>query len=159
MARACTAVAIWSEIIETGCNPVAEFGALWVDSFTQIQAVVKSFSSRSAIALENNKISTMGSIRRQWDAITWCGCLLQLKEDGHDPDSVLKEQEKTASRAAKLTGGKRVSVKNLMDIEKATLELLIADVSKNGPERTCFTDDAFSNKRLLPGCILSGCVR
>ena len=111
MARACTALTIWSMLIDLRCNPMDDFGAPWVDCFAKVHAEVTAVSSRSAIALENNKISTMGAIRKQWDALTWCSCLQQLKEDGHDPDSILQQQDKIASKAAKLTGGKRVPVK------------------------------------------------
>lgn len=49
------------------------------------------------------------------------------------------------------SGGKRVAVKSLMALPSTTLDVLLNDINMLGPEKTAFTDEAFSNKKILPG--------
>ena len=108
---------------------------------------------KASIALENARLSARGSIRRSHDVITWMVKLQILKSSsGLDPASVLRRWNDSATKESQVLGSKRSCCLMLLDkAPEAAVQELINHVSEVGPENTCFLDDAFANKKLMPG--------
>ena len=65
---------------------------------------------------------------------------------------VIKAYNEKSSSRASLTGGKRTAVANLLEkVNQSCHDILLADLSDNGQSRTAFTDDAWNNKKIMPG--------
>lgn len=124
-----------------------------MNSMTAIQARVGLlFADKASIAIENAKLSARGAIRRSHDILTWLGKLSLLRASGLDPAAVIKRWNNVATKESMVTGSKRVACLQLMEaVSEATLAILLQHVGEVGPDGTCFSEDAFANKRLLPG--------
>ncbi len=154
MARVCCALAVADlmlENLQTGSDTgpvVLRTSLTQVHARRGLQAV-----DRASIALANAQLSARGSIRRAHDVITWVGKLLMLKQQsGLDPAAVLKTYNDTATSQAAIVGNKRLCCLALLDrAPPQALELLVEHVSQVGTEGSCFPEDAFANKKLLPG--------
>lgn len=102
-ARAATALTIWSVLLDQGLDPVSVLGKNWTDSFCKIHSCIRVFPSRAHVAFENCRMSAAGSIRKAWDAITWCGCLNTLSSGGTNFESLLKEFDARSGGRSKLS--------------------------------------------------------
>ena len=107
---------------------------------------------RASVALENAKLSARGAIRRAHDVITWLGKLYLLKQTGLDPAAVLKRWNAMATKESQVTGNKRTCCLMLLEnAPNAAVQLLLDHVSEFGQESSCFAEDAFANKKIMPG--------
>lgn len=107
---------------------------------------------RLSMALENARLSARGSIRRAHDVVTWLGKLQLLRANGQDPAAVLKKWNDSCTREAQVTGNRRLCCLSLLErAPDSAVELLLAHVSEVGAEGSAFSEDAFANKKLLPG--------
>ena len=105
-----------------------------------------------SIALENARLSGAGSIRKAHDVVTWLGKMDLLRKSGVDASAVIVRWNKMASQRTMLTGQKRVGLLNLMEsLSMQNVQQLIELVSMYGSDGAIFSDECFSNKRLLPG--------
>ena len=68
-----------------------------------------------------------------------------------DAGALITEWNRQASQDSALSGGKRVAVLNLLGLDEEVLETLVGHQSRMGAAQSAFTDDAFSNKKLMPG--------
>ncbi len=154
MARATTALALLSLAFEPG-GPLPAGNC-----FLQSVAVVHcrrgiAAVDRATVALENARLSARGSIRRAHDVITWVGTLYRLQiQCKLSPASVLKTWNATATTQAQVTGNKRMCCLSLLEKapEKA-IQLLLDHVSEHGADQSAFMEDAFANKKILPGSV------
>ena len=118
-------------------------------SFSCIIAKLGSLAdSEEAIAFENAKLSVRGSIRNAHDVVTWLGVfsLMKKKQHSFDPSALVNKWNKDASKQSQITGWK-MALMNLLTLENEAIDLLIAVVSTHG-EKNCFTEEAFSNKKI-----------
>ena len=153
MARACTLLTLLHGLDDAGLSPSWLSAQLQL-SCAEISAVYRKFSTKAQAALENAKISSRLSITKMWDAITWMGVLLKLKEENPslDASATIKTHNDASSGRSALVGSKRVAVLNLLDkIDREATEILINDIGMNGAQATAFTDDCWAHKKLLPG--------
>ena len=116
-----------------------------------IKVCVEESTNVLTVALRNATLSQRGSIRKAHDAITWVGKLTALKQSGQDPSNVLKSYNAMASQTGQILGGKRVSVLALMAVGKDALTVILDCVSQLGSDSSPWTDDAWSNKKVMPG--------
>ena len=116
-----------------------------------IKVCVEESTNVLTVALRNATLSQRGSIRKAHDAITWVGKLTALKQGGQDPSNVLKSYNTMASQTGQILGGKRVSVLSLMAVGKDALTVILDCVSQLGSDSSPWTDDAWSNKKIMPG--------
>ena len=165
MARACCALVVADLVLE--CRGLAK--ALPVGESVAAPAVPCSLEAsfavvhirrgtgaidRTSVALENARLSAKGAIRKPHDVITWVGTLnLLLKGNpGLDTPGVIRRFNAMATSQTQLAGNKRTAC--LLLLEKAlpkTIERLVAHVSATGAGAGIFAEEAFSNKRILPG--------
>ena len=107
----------------------------------------------TSIAFENARVSSRGAIRRAHDVLTWVSKLRVLQRAGGvEPATVLKKWNSTATTAQQLVGSKRVAVQHLLEkVPDQAIDLLLDHYSEVGGDGSCFSEEAFANKRLLPG--------
>ena len=117
----------------------------------RIRVVIESHATLTSIALRNATLSQRGSIRKAHDAITWVGKLLLLKGNGQDPSQIMKTYNSQASSSAQISGGKRVAVLALMSVDAKSLQIVLDCVSTLGFEQSPWPDDAWANKKIMPG--------
>ena len=161
MARACCALVVAGLVLDAGtAHPVAAPAApVPAGSLEASLAAVHirrglSAIDRASVALENARLSARGAIRRAHDVITWVGTLriLQKGNPSLDASALIKRYNSVTTSAFQVIGAKRTACLGLLD--KAlpeTIDRLVEHVSKVGVGQGCFTEDAFSNKRVLPG--------
>ena len=151
-ARFCVLLAplVWLWKQKNGMKVVDVFPLLY-QTARRIRVVIESHATLTSIALRNATLSQRGSIRKAHDAVTWVGKLLLLKGNGQDPSQVLKTYNNQASSSAQINGGKRVSVLALMSVDDKSLQIILDCVSKLGFEQSPWPDDAWANKKIMPG--------
>ena len=167
MARACCALVVADLVLEchnpAKAQPVGESVA--ARAVPNSLALAASFVvvhirrgtcaiDRTSVALENARLSAKGAIRKPHDVVTWVGTLsLLLKGNpGLDASGVIKRYNTMATSQTQLAGSKRTAC--LLLLEKAlpeTIDRLVAHVSAAGAGAGIFAEEAFSNKRILPG--------
>ena len=167
MARACCALVVADLVLEwrgqAKALPVGESVA--APAVPCSLALAASFAvvhirrgtsaiDRTSVALENARLSAKGAIRKPHDVITWAGTLnLLLKGNpGLDAPGVIKRFNTMATSQTQLLGNKRTAC--LLLLEKAlpeTIDRLVEHVSVTGAGAGIFAEEAFSNKRILPG--------
>ena len=109
---------------------------------------------RTTVALENARLGAKGAIRKPHDVITWVGTLRIPRKvnPALDAAGVIKRFNSMSTSQTQLTGSKRTACLSLL--EKAlpeTIDRLVAHVSRAGPGSGIFPEEAFGNKRILPG--------
>ena len=164
MARACCALVV-ADLLLAGAShamPVAALAAQRPPAAGSLEASLTtvhirrglSAIDRASVALENARLSARGAIRRAHDVITWVGTfrILQKGNPSLDASGLLERYNQVTATQSQLVGAKRSSVLGLLD--KAlpeTIDRLVEYVSKVGAGSGCFPEDAFGNKRVLPG--------
>lgn len=103
-----------------------------------------------SVALENATLSARGAIRRPHCVITWLGKLRQLQCKGLSPERVLKDWNSKCTNEARVTGGKRVALLQLLHFPVKVQEQLLDHASRFG-EQGAFLEDAWCNKKLAVG--------
>ncbi|OLP74068.1 hypothetical protein AK812_SmicGene46500 [Symbiodinium microadriaticum] len=100
------------------------------------------------------KISSRGSLREAPTAVTWVHALLNLQKTGrYDCQNVLTAWNTRSTRSDQVTGGKYMSVKNLLELPDKARGLVLDAVSRLGWRASPFSDDNLSSKKLVPGFV------
>ncbi|CAE7275539.1 unnamed protein product [Symbiodinium sp. CCMP2592] len=98
------------------------------------------------------KISSRGSLREAPTAVTWVHALLNLQKTGrYDCQNVLTAWNSRSVKADQVTGGKYMSVKNLLDLPDKARGVVMDTASRLGFKSCPFSDDNLSSKKLVPG--------
>ena len=111
--------------------------------------VASAATDAQSIAIENARLSSRGAIRKSHDIITWLGKLAALKAIGLDPPQVIARYNESATRDSVLEGARRTALMQMLPFSKESTDVLLKHVSRFG-EKSAFTNEAFSNKRLYP---------
>ena len=117
--------------------------------------VASAATDAQSIAVENARLSSRGAIRKSHDIITWLGKLAALKAKGLDPPQVIARYNESATRDSVLEGARRTALMQMLHFSKESTDILLKHVSRFG-EKSAFTNEAFSNKRLCPGFVPRG---
>jgi hypothetical protein len=150
MARACVALTIADQLhickvdVWSACPLLAA-------SFSEVNLRLHSMNTDiCSVAFENARLSGSGAIRKAHDVLTWLGKLDLLRAHGLSPSEVVGRWNKIATTYTQLTGQKRMCLLNLLDVDPKSIKLLLDHASKFS-DRLCFQEDAFANKKVLPG--------
>eukprot|EP00812_Abedinium_dasypus_P013499 NODE_6_length_4012_cov_2.836998.p1 GENE.NODE_6_length_4012_cov_2.836998~~NODE_6_length_4012_cov_2.836998.p1 ORF type:complete len:488 (+),score=119.05 NODE_6_length_4012_cov_2.836998:195-1658(+) len=151
MARHSTVLAgvLWAYLRRAS---VAEFFPELTLTGRAIHVRFESHCSKLSVALRNAALSHRGSIRKAHCAVTWVGKLFLLRSAGHtDGAQIIKTYNDTAPSTAQIKGGKRVSIMALLNCSQEALETLLDCVSTLTSDGAPWSDDTWSNKRVMPG--------
>ena len=138
---------------QDGCSLERYHPKLWA-STRRIYAKLVVWNNLRDQIFHRNKIDARGSIRKAPNVITWALSLHKLRLAGdNDAGAIIREWNNTASRQQQLGGGKAQALKNVLDMmpQEVFTEVVVRAVSEMGWEKSPWSDDAFSNKRIYPG--------
>lgn len=111
-------------------------------------------ASKRDEVLVNFRASCRGALRRAPTILIWVQTLRHLRETTGDADcaAIIKRFNMENPKQAQLTGQKASAVKALLESYPAEALQLVEDhVMQMGWPGCCFSDDALSSKKLLPG--------
>ena len=143
---------------QDGCSIQQYHPTIWASARRIYAQLVVWVNLREQI-FHRNKIDARGSIRKAPNVITWALSLDKLRLAGDkDAGAIIKEWNNRASRQQQLVGGKAQALKNVLDMmpQEVFTEVVVRAVSEMGWEKSPWSDDAFSNKRIYPGAPLAG---
>ena len=81
MARVCTILSVLDLLARAGIDLQVVDHRLWHSLRSCYCLIKKDAVARRDVALLNAELSARGSIRRNWDVVTWTGCLLRLQQE------------------------------------------------------------------------------
>ena len=153
--RSCTVLAMAAIAMDHFATPEAMADAGWghlLVSLRIIRVRMHPAQDVQAAAFQNANQAYKGSIRQAHDIVSWLQKLAKLSAaTGCTADDIITKWNVQAPNGAKLVGQKYVSLKHLLqDITDDARLLLIDHASKHGAN-SAFSDDAFNNKKILPG--------
>ena len=128
-------------------------------SMQSISVVCKNVNpDKQEVAFQNAAVSAAGSIRQKHTVITWVMVLNKLSKFGRDPGAVINEWNARATEDGQIKGAKRVGcLAVIRHMPEEALLLLSAHNQAEEIEHMAFADDAFANKKVLPGHVGSCC--
>eukprot|EP00439_Symbiodinium_sp_Y106_P043558 s8141_g5.t1 len=126
-------------------------------SFTLLACTLR-FDTTNATPLifrfYNMKVLSRGKIREAPSPITWVAGLLSLQQEGGwDHGVVIQQWNEQASKSERLTGGRFMTVKNVLELEPSVRAVLIEAINTHGSP---YSDDSLSTKKLVPGFTFRG---
>ena len=79
------------------------------------------------------KVLSRGKIREAPSPITWVAGLLSLQQEGGwDHGVVIQQWNEQASKSERLTGGRFMTVKNVLELEPSVRSVLIEAINTHG---------------------------
>ena len=153
--RSCTVLAMAAIAMDHFATPDAMVDAglgHLLGSLKIIRVRVYAAQDIQSVAFQNANLAYKGSMRQAHDIVNWLQKLAKLSAaTGWTADDLVAKWNAQAPVGAKIVGQKLVSLKHLLqDIKDDARSLLIDHASKYGAN-SAFTDDAFNNKKILPG--------
>ena len=105
-------------------------------SFTLLACTLR-FDTTNATPLifrfYNMKVLSRGKIREAPSPITWVAGLLSLQQEGGwDHGVVIQQWNEQASKSERLTGGRFMTVKNVLELEPSVRSVLIEAINTHG---------------------------
>ena len=147
MARTTAALIIADQLII--CNATAKNAALSSSLASTTVRLHQATSDLATIGLENAKLSSSGSIRLAPDLLSWLGKFYILRKKGVDAGTMLNNWNKTCSTHAKVEGHKKQGLTALLLLPDEQIEKFLQHNELF--EKPCFMEDAFANKKIMPG--------
>ena len=127
--------------------PELNVSLLWV----HVQMV--EVPSKRDEVLANFRASCRGSLRRAPTVMVWVQTLRNLAKRGdYDTQQLIKRFNSENPKSCQLVGQKATAVKNLLEnFPSQALAEVEQHIQKHSWALGCFSDDALSSKKLLPG--------
>ena len=147
MARTTAALIIADQLII--CNATGKNVALSSSLASTTVRLHQATSDLATIGLENAKLSSSGSIRLAPDLLSWLGKFYILRKKGVDAGTMLNNWNKTCSTHAKVEGHKKQGLTALLLLPDEQIEKFLQHNELF--EKPCFMEDAFANKKIMPG--------
>ena len=153
--RGCTALCIAAIAMDHFESPEAMIDAglgNLRNSLRIIRVRMNPSQDLQIIAFQNASLAYKGSIRQAHDIVNWLQKLTKLSSaTGSTADDIVAKWNAQAPEGGKIAGQKKVSLNSLLNhIDTASRTLLIEHASKHG-DKGAFTDDSWTNKKILPG--------
>ncbi len=152
MARSCTLLCLLDLICTAGCALASACPVLY-SSATAILAKQEFHQDVAKVAIANANLSSRGSIRCAHDVITWT-VKLKVLQSRHNLQgkAVLEAFNRQATGRAQITGNRRMAALNLLVPScDGALEEMLNLLGNVGPEQVWWQEDAWANRRVLPG--------
>lgn len=152
MARSTTLLCLLDLIYHSG-RDLANQCPVLLATATVIRATYELHTDLINVAIANANLSSRGSIRAAHDVITWTSKLLMLEANNSgEGKTVLDRFNGQATGRAQVTGNRRVSALNLLAPAcHAGVTRMLELLGEVGPEGVFWLEDAWANKRVLPG--------
>ena len=121
-------------------------------------AYILKLSSKRAQALHALKVGIRGSIRKAPSITDWVQTLAKLRACGDtDIAAIIRAHNQAVPKSAQLLAGKATAVKNLLDsTPPEVLHCILEHVNRYGWQGSCFSDEALSSRKILPGYVFRG---
>ena len=149
-----TRLLILNHTPQDGCSLERYHPKLWA-SIQRIYTKLVVWNSLRDQIFHRNTIDARGSIRKVPNFIMWALSLDKLRRSGDkDACAIIKSWNNMASRRQQsLAGPEAEALKTMLEMmpQEVFTEVVVPAVSEMGWEKSPWSDDAFSNKRIYPG--------
>ena len=119
----------------------------------EVYTTVEKHTTMLSVALKNATLSFRGSLRKAHCCLVWVAKLIKLKVEWQldDAAGIIKTYNSQASSNAQLQGQKRSSIFAILKCREIAIRTLLLALSILGSEKTPWHDEAWANKKIMPG--------